>query len=96
MSKPKSFKLSELANITGSKLVGNDVLVDNLATIQHANKTSLTFVANKKYYHLLSETKAGSVIVDKNPEISNGINFLISENPYLAFAKLTKLFKTSF
>ena len=95
MSKPKSFKLSELANITGSKLVGNDVLVDNLATIQHANKTSLTFVANKKYYHLLSETKAGSVIVDKNSEMSNGKNFLISENPYLAFAKLTKLFKTS-
>ena len=95
MSKPKSFSLSELASITGSKLIGNDVLVDNLSTIQRANKTSITFVANKKYYHLLSKTSAIAIIVDKKPKISNGKNFLISKNPYLAFSKLTKLFKTS-
>ena len=95
MSKPKSFRLSELASITGSKLVGNDDLVDNIATIQCANKTSITFLANKKYNHLLSKTSANAIIVEKNVEISSDKNFLISENPYLAFAKLTTVFKTS-
>jgi len=88
------FTLLELSKLTNTKLIGDgEAIVDNLATIQNSNKTSLTFLSNKKYskYIKTSEAKAFIVHEDFFKE-DNKKNFLVSEDPYLSYALASKLF----
>ena len=43
------FKLSEIAEKIGAKLVGNDVSVSGLTTIDNPKPDSLTFITTKKF-----------------------------------------------
>ena len=97
MSKPISFNLAELERILGAKLEGNpSCVVDNIATISNSNDSSITFFANQKYKDHLAASKAAAFIVSSEFETKNlDGNYLKCEDPYLAFAKLTHLFKTS-
>ena len=94
MPKQKSFTLKELAKVTESILIGDpSIVVDNISSIANANSTSVTFLSNLKYSSLLANSKACAVIVHKNFEDDNKFNYLKSDDPYLTYAKLTKLFK---
>ena len=94
MSKQKSFTLKELAKVTESVLIGDpSIVVDNISSIANANSTSVTFLSNLKYSSSLANSKACAVIVHKNFEDDNKFNYLKSDDPYLTYAKLTKLFK---
>ncbi len=97
MSKPISFNLAELERVLGAKLEGNpSCVVDNIATISNSNDSSITFFANQKYKNHLVTSKAAAFIVPSEFETKNlDGNYLKCEDPYLAFAKLTHLFKTS-
>jgi len=90
----KEYTLSEIAEFTGSKIVGNkSSVVNNIATLQNATKESISFLTNKKYQKYIKTTSANAVIVATNFKIDNQKNYLVSEDPYLAYAKLTTLFK---
>ena len=94
MSQTKEYTLSEIAEFTGSKIVGNkSSVVNNIATLQNATKESISFLTNKKYQKYIKTTSANAVIVATNFKIDNQKNYLVSEDPYLAYAKLTTLFK---
>ena len=94
MSKLKSFNLGELEKLLEGKLVGNpDFLVDNLATLKNSNSTSITFITNNRYKSALKNCSANALIVSKNFEIQDKKNYLVFKDPYLAYAKLTKIFK---
>ena len=94
MSKQKSFTLKELAKATESILIGDpSIVVDNISSIANANSTSVTFLSNLKYSSSLANSKACAVVVHKNFEDDNKFNYLKSDDPYLTYAKLTKLFK---
>ncbi|MFL2712472.1 MAG: UDP-3-O-(3-hydroxymyristoyl)glucosamine N-acyltransferase [Gammaproteobacteria bacterium] len=94
MSKQKSFTLKELAKATESILIGDpSIVVDNISSIANANRTSVTFLSNLKYSSSLANSKACAVVVHKNFEDDNKFNYLKSDDPYLTYAKLTKLFK---
>ena len=94
MPKQKSFTLKELAKVTESILIGDpSIVVDNISSIANAKSTSVTFLSNLKYSSLLANSKACAVIVHKNFEDDNKFNYLKSDDPYLTYAKLTKLFK---
>ena len=94
MPKQKSFTLKELAKATESILIGDpSIVVDNISSIANANSTSVTFLSNLKYSSSLANSKACAVIVHKNFEDDNKFNYLKSDDPYLTYAKLTKLFK---
>ena len=96
MSQKKEYTLAELAEITGSQIVGNSLaVVNNIATLENANKDSISFLANKKYQKHIKTTSANAVIVPTFFEIDNRLNYLLSEDPYIAYAKLTTLFKES-
>ena len=96
MSKEKSYTLAELAEYTNSKVIGNsNAVVNSLATIDDANKTSITFLSNSKYKKFLKNTKALAVIVHDSFQIDDDLNYLVSSDPYLSYAKLSSLFKTS-
>jgi UDP-3-O-[3-hydroxymyristoyl] glucosamine N-acyltransferase len=92
--KQKSFTLKELAKVTESILIGDpSSVVDNISSIANANSTSVTFLSNLKYSSSLANSKACAVVVHKNFEDDNKFNYLKSDDPYLTYAKLTKLFK---
>ena len=94
MPKQKSFTLKELAKVTESILIGDpSIVVDNISSIANANSTSVTFLSNLKYSSSLANSKACAVVVHKNFEDDNKFNYLKSDDPYLTYAKLTKLFK---
>ena len=96
MSQKKEYTLAEIAEITGSQIVGNSLaVVNNIATLENANKDSISFLANKKYQKHIKTTSANAVIVSTSFEIDNRLNYLLSEDPYIAYAKLTTLFKES-
>ena len=96
MSQKKEYTLAEIAEITGSQIVGNSLaVVNNIATLENANKDSISFLANKKYRKHIKTTSANAVIVSTSFEIDNRLNYLLSEDPYIAYAKLTTLFKES-
>ena len=96
MSQKKEYTLAEIAEITGSQIVGNSLaVVNNIATLENANNDSISFLANKKYQKHIKTTSANAVIVSTSFEIDNRLNYLLSEDPYIAYAKLTTLFKES-
>ena len=96
MSQKKEYTLAEIAEFTGSQIVGNSLaVVNNIATLENANKDSISFLANKKYRKHIKTTSANAVIVSTSFEIDNRLNYLLSEDPYIAYAKLTTLFKES-
>jgi UDP-3-O-[3-hydroxymyristoyl] glucosamine N-acyltransferase len=96
VSQKKEYTLAEIAEITGSQIVGNSsAVVNNIATLENANKDSISFLANKKYQKHIKTTSANAVIVSTSFEIDNRLNYLLSEDPYIAYAKLTTLFKES-
>ena len=93
MSKQKSFTLKELAKLSDSVLIGDpNRVIDNITSISNANKSSITFLSNLKYLSSLLNSKACAVIVHKDFKDDKKFNYLKSDDPYLAYAKLTKLF----
>ena len=94
MSAP-SFKLSELAEKLGLKLVLNgdaeDIVITGINTLEEAGPTELSFLANPKYVSQLATTKAGAVILREEHE-SEVTRALVTENPYPMFAQALTLF----
>lgn len=97
MTSSKSYSLLELSKLLETTLIGDgNAIVDNLKTIQDANESSLSFVANQKYSKYLSSSKALAFIV--HPNTIDGIdegNYLVTDDPYLAFAKASSLFSSN-
>ena len=97
MTSSKSYSLLELSKLLETTLIGDgNAIVDNLKTIQDANDSSLSFVANQKYSKYLSSSKALAFIV--HPNTIDGIdegNYLVTDDPYLAFANASSLFSSN-
>ncbi|MBI4655056.1 MAG: UDP-3-O-(3-hydroxymyristoyl)glucosamine N-acyltransferase [Nitrospirae bacterium] len=85
-------KLKELSDIIGGKIIGNpEIEIRGVSNIEDAKEWDITFLANKKYLKYLYDTKASAVIAKE--EIKGlTISMLISDDPYLAFAKTLEVF----
>ena len=82
--------LRELADRLGCALRGDGAVeVDRVAPIDAAGPGSLTFVASAKWAVRLRTTQASAVIV--HPSIATPLPSLLSDNPYLAFARAVAL-----
>lgn len=85
-------KLKELAEqLNGAVRGDGDVEITGVAGMEHAGPDQITFLANPKYAHKVKDTRAGAIIaaagVGELP-----IPVLVSENPYLDFARALALF----
>jgi len=85
------FKLSEIAAKIGAELVGNDVTIKGLATLDSAVPETLTFITSKKYRKELANCAGSAVIVPPGIE-SDKHSLLIKSDPYLGFALAMRLF----
>ena len=94
MSSPKSFKLSQLATLLGAELEGDpDKEIIGINNLASALDDEISFIAREAYKSQLESTSAGVVICNSQTSGSYDGNKLVCQNPYLAYAKCTKLFK---
>jgi UDP-3-O-[3-hydroxymyristoyl] glucosamine N-acyltransferase len=84
--------LGELARLVGGELQGDSELrVSGVAGLEEAQINQISFVVGPKYMRKAHESKAGALIVPpKLRDINKPV--IISDNPYLAFAKILTLF----
>jgi len=84
-----SISLGELAVQFGLELVGDpSVNVGRVATLAHADSTSLSFFANTAYREQLRNSKAAAVIVRPDDVQDCPVNALLAADPYLAYARI--------
>jgi UDP-3-O-[3-hydroxymyristoyl] glucosamine N-acyltransferase len=85
------FLLSVLAEKIGARLEGPDAEVSGIAGVDEAGPGQVTFLSNPKYALQARETKA-SAIIAKQPIPGAGSAFLLTPDPYLAFALAVEQF----
>ncbi len=80
-----------LAEELGLTWTGHDTAITGCNTLEKAGPGDISFLANSKYLPLLSQTRAGAVILssDHSEQVANA---LISPNPYLDFARVVRIF----
>ena len=92
-SENKKYSIKFISEYIDASIVGDaDLQVDNIATLDSAVQGCVTFLANSKYNKLLENTKASAVIVKEGIKTNNETTLLVCSDPYLAYAKLSKLF----
>jgi UDP-3-O-[3-hydroxymyristoyl] glucosamine N-acyltransferase len=85
-------KLLEIAERLGCRLEGDGELeISGVAGMEHATGGHLTFLANPKYAPKVRHTKASAILVSE-ALTGQDIACLVSENPYLDFARALALF----
>ena len=85
-------ELREIANKLGCRLEGDGSLeIAGVAGMEHAAPGQLTFLANPQYAHKVKHTRASAILVSE-PLTGMDIACLVSENPYLDFARALALF----
>lgn len=85
-------KLAELAQALGCEVNGGeDVEITGVAGMEYAGPTELTFLANPKYAHKVKHSRAAAILVTEAVR-DLPIRSVISENPYLDFARALALF----
>lgn len=87
-------RLSEIAQKINATLIGQDIQITGVESIEKAQPDQLTFLSNPIYTKFIKTTKAGAIIVSPDtplkPLFSGSI--LYHPNPYLAFALSLELF----
>lgn len=93
--KVQHYRLDELAHLVNGELVGAGSLqFINLASLENAEPSHITFVNGEKYIDQAKASRAGAYIVTSSikEQLTDKQNFIIVDNPYLAFAILTHAF----
>ena len=87
--------LSRVADVVHGVVIGDvGYEVDSIASLEQATDKSLSFFSDSKLKNLLYNCSAGALLIAKNNADLFPGNKVIVEDPYLAYAQVTKLFKT--
>jgi len=93
MTDTNNYTLGMLAEHIGAQLQGDArAEIYGLQTLQSAKSGQLSFLANPSYQRYLEGTEATAVILHPDMASAFGGHKLVVSNPYLAYAKLSKLF----
>lgn len=86
--------LNDIASILGCNITEGSVEIVSMNTLQDANEGEISFLSDSKYEKELLNTKASAVILpsSKASLLPEGVVALVSEEPYMAVAKLSKHF----
>ncbi|HIE55337.1 MAG TPA: UDP-3-O-(3-hydroxymyristoyl)glucosamine N-acyltransferase, partial [Chromatiaceae bacterium] len=87
------FTLAELARETGAELRGNgDLIITAVGTLEEAGPEQITFLNNPRYRKHLGGCRAGAVILRPEDLESCATNALVTDNPYLVWARVLRFF----
>ena len=90
----KELNLKEICKYLEIECPDIDKKITGINTLSDANENEISFLENKKYEKYLKNTKAAAVLIrdeDVN-KLPGGVIPLITDEPYLKLALLTKLF----
>lgn len=90
------FSLQQLADHLGAQLQGDGTTaISSIAALEQASQGSISFISNARYAKHIQTCKASALIV--TAELSERCTqaHLIVDNPYLAYAQISKLFDTA-
>jgi UDP-3-O-[3-hydroxymyristoyl] glucosamine N-acyltransferase len=93
IKKKETIAVSELAEITQSKILGDNSLnVSGIATLSLAKAGDLSFFTNNKYKSDFIATQASVCICDAEAATfaPQGLTLMINANPYYAYALVTQ------
>ncbi|MCX7179546.1 MAG: UDP-3-O-(3-hydroxymyristoyl)glucosamine N-acyltransferase [Proteobacteria bacterium] len=84
-------RLDEIVARFGGELIGDGQLaIQQVATLERAGPTEITFLANSKYREKLGTTNAGAVILAPEMAKESPTACIVSANPYLYFARVAQ------
>lgn len=85
--------LAELAEVAGASLQGDGTcVISGVETLQSATSGQITFLTNPRYRRYLSSTSASAVVLAPEDLDECNTNALVSDNPYLAYARISACF----
>ena len=90
------YRLEEIATLVQGQWIGQaNLRLQGLASLECAQANQLAFVNGDKYLAQARSSQAGALIVTASlqAELDNHNNFIVVDNPYLAFAILTHVFE---
>jgi len=84
--------LEELSNLVKGEVIGDGtIVISGVMSIEEAKEGQITFLTHPKYNKIAKKTKASAIILAANPENLEK-PLLITQDPYLAYAKIASLF----
>jgi len=95
MKFPRTYSLKEIADLIGSKYVGNPGFpVEGMNEIHVVEPGDIVFVDHPKYYGTALESAATVVLINKEVECPDGKALLISDDPFRDFVKIGQHFNS--
>ncbi len=92
LTKRKSYTLGDLVERFGGELIGDgDVRVRQVATLESARPSDITFVAQARFLPQLQSTRAGAVILGTDARDAARLPRIICANPYAYYARVSDL-----
>ena len=92
MEQKISYRLADITARFGGRLLGDaDVVVQQIATLDSADKHHISFLSNSKYRSQLATTGAGAVILGETDADATTLPRIVCDNPYAYFAKVSAL-----
>jgi UDP-3-O-[3-hydroxymyristoyl] glucosamine N-acyltransferase len=87
-----SYTLREIAARFGGEVRGDPELrIDQVATLESATATQISFLANPRYRAQLESTRAGAVVLPLEAGDWTGVARILCANPYALFARVSAL-----
>lgn len=91
---PEAQSLKQISEFLGAKFVGDpNHIVSGLNEIHMVEAGDLTFVDHPKYYDKALNSKATTVLINKDVECPEGKGLIISDDPFVDFNKLSSHFR---
>ncbi len=92
MRQMKAYRLDDIAARLGGRVLGDgSVTVTQIATLEAATDTQISFLTNSKYRAQLAHTRAGALILSDADADATDMPRIVSDNPYAYFAKVSAL-----
>jgi len=90
MKFPKSYSLSEIAELVNCKYIGSpDHVVTGINEIHVVENGDIVFVDHPKYYDKALNSAATTIIINKEVEPPAGKALIYSDDPFTTFNKIT-------
>jgi UDP-3-O-[3-hydroxymyristoyl] glucosamine N-acyltransferase len=87
-------KLSDLARLTSSRIIGDEhLLVHGINEIHKVEEGDITFVDHPKYYDKALQSAATFIIINKEVEVPEGKALLYHEDPFTVYVAIVKHFR---
>lgn len=85
-------RLADLVGRLGGEILGGNVVVSRVATLQNAAPGDIAFVSQLRYRNLIASTRATALILPQSLREATTLPRIICDDPYLYFAEVSRLF----